>query len=131
MTVFGAETEFDGTIKFSDRLVITGRFTGTIEAPDGDLEIARGAVCDVDRMKVNSVVVSGSVRGKIEAADRVEMCSGSAVESDVTAARLRIAGNVDFSGQVTMIDSLPDMELFATASDEYRQALIVHSDVIK
>ncbi len=131
MTVFGAETEFDGTIKFSDRLVITGKFTGTIEAPDGDLEIARGAVCDVDRMSVNSVVVSGSVRGKIDAADRVEMCSGSAVESDVTASRLRIAGNVDFSGQVTMIDSLPDMDLFTTASDEYRQALIVHSDVIK
>ena len=38
LTVFGQETEFDGVLEFSDNLVITGKFHGTINA-SGDLEI--------------------------------------------------------------------------------------------
>ena len=38
LTVFGAETEFDGVLEFSDDLIITGKFTGKINAT-GNLEI--------------------------------------------------------------------------------------------
>ena len=37
ITVFGSETEFDGTLEFRDSLVITGKFSGKIIAPTGDL----------------------------------------------------------------------------------------------
>ena len=30
ITVFGEETEFDGVLEFSDRLVITGKFSGSL-----------------------------------------------------------------------------------------------------
>ena len=33
ITVFGEETEFDGVLEFKDRLVITGKFSGKINAP--------------------------------------------------------------------------------------------------
>ena len=34
ITVFGEETEFDGVLEFNDRLVITGKFSGKINAPE-------------------------------------------------------------------------------------------------
>ncbi len=48
ITIFGSETEFDGTLGFRDRLVITGKFSGKIIAPTGELEIAKNATCNVE-----------------------------------------------------------------------------------
>jgi cytoskeletal protein CcmA (bactofilin family) len=131
LTVFGAETEFDGTLTFTDKLVITGKFTGKIESKTGDLQIAKNAVCDVESLSVNSVVIYGDVKGQINAEERVEICSGSVVDGDVKTARVRIANNVEFNGQVTMLDEEPTVDLFSVASDEYKKAMLVHSDVIK
>jgi len=131
ITVFGLETEFDGILEFRDQLVITGKFNGKINAPTGDLEISKNATCSVDSIDVNSIIVSGVVKGSITAKERVEICSGSVVESDVTTARLRIANNVDYSGQVTMLDKDPEVDLFSVASSEFKQSMVIHADVIK
>ncbi len=132
ITVFGEETEFDGVLEFSDRLVITGKFSGKINAPAGDLEIAKNAVCKVDKIDANSIIVAGgNVSGDMNAAERVEICSGSKVNGNITTARIRIANNVEFSGDVNMLDKEPDVDLFSVASSEYKQAMIIHSDVIK
>ena len=56
------------------------------------------------------------------------MCNGSKVKGNVTTARLRIADNVDFEGQVTMLDKEPSVDLFSVASDEFKQSLILKSD---
>ena len=56
LTVFGQETEFDGVLEFTDNLVITGKFKGEIRA-SGDLEIEKGAVCEVEKMTANSIVI--------------------------------------------------------------------------
>ena len=127
ITVFGTETEFDGVLEFRDRLVITGKFNGTIYAPTGDLEIAKNAECNVDSIQVNSAVISGNVSGAVAAKERIEICSGSRVFSDISAARLRIANNVDFNGQVTMLEEEPEVDLFSVASEGFKQALIVKS----
>ena len=131
ITVFGSETEFDGVLEFKDRLVLTGKFTGKIVAPTGDLQIAKNAACDVDSLEARSIVVMGNVKGDMNATERVEICSGSIVESDIKTARIRIAKNVDFKGQVSMLEEEPDVDLFSVASSEYKQALLAHSDVIR
>jgi cytoskeletal protein CcmA (bactofilin family) len=131
ITVLGAETEFEGNLTFTDKLVVTGKFTGKIESDNGDLQIAKNAVCNVESLNVNSVVIYGDVKGQINATERVEICSGSIVEGDVKTARVRIANNVDFNGQVTMLETEPEIDLFSVASDEYKKAMLVHSDVIK
>ena len=127
LTVFGQETEFDGVLEFTDNLVITGKFKGEIHAT-GDLEIEKGAVCDVEKMTANSIVISGSVSGDICADERVEMCAGSIVHGDVKTARIRISENVEFEGQISMLDKEPDVSLFSVASDEYKKALLLKSD---
>ena len=132
ITVFGEETEFDGVLEFSDRLVITGKFSGKINAPSGDLEVAKNAICKVSTIDANSIIVAGGdVQGDMNAAERVEICSGSKVSGNITTARIRIANNVEFSGDVNMLEKEPDVDLFSVASSEYKQAMIIHSDVIK
>jgi len=131
ITIFGEETEFDGVLEFKDRLVITGKFNGKILALSGDLAIDKNAVCKVDTIDANSIVVSGNVNGNMNASERIEICSGSTVVGNLTTARIRIANNVDFSGEITMLDKEPDVDLFQVASAEYKKAMILHSDVIK
>ena len=82
------------------------------------------AQTNVESINVNSLVISGNVKGNLNAAERIEICSGSSVNSDITTARLRISNNVDFNGQVTMIEDEPDIDLFSVASSEYKQALL-------
>ena len=127
LTVFGQETEFDGILEFTDNLVITGKFSGEIKAT-GDLEIEKGAVCDVKKMTANSIVISGTVTGDIDASERVEMCTGSVVRGDVKTARIRIAEDVEFEGQITMLEKEPESNLFEVASQEYKNALLLKSD---
>ena len=131
ITIFGEETEFDGVLEFKDRLVITGKFNGKIIAPTGDLAIDKNAVCTVDSIDANSIVVSGNVKGNMTASDRIEICSGSTVDGNLTTARIRIANNVDSSGEISMLDKEPNVDLFSVASDEYKKAMILHSDVVK
>ena len=126
-TVLGQETVFDGVIEFSDNLIITGTFKGTIKAT-GDLEIDKTGVCTVDEMSANAIVVSGKVTGDIKAPERVELCSGCTVKGMIETGRLRIADNVDFEGTVSMIDSVPDIDLFSVVSEEYKQGLVLKSD---
>lgn len=128
LTVLGQETEFDGELEFTDNLVITGKFTGKINAT-GDLEIDKSAVCDVESVKANSILISGQIKGNMEAPERVEMCGGSKVTGDVVTARIRISDGVEFEGNVTMIQKVDNVDLFSSASEEFRSALIVKSDM--
>ena len=129
LTVFGEETDFDGELEYTDDLVITGKFRGNIRSK-GSLEIAKTAVCDVGKISVQSIVIFGTVTGDIEASERIEMCNGSKVSGNVSTAHLRIAENVNFDGQVTMLDDVPDIDLFSVASKEYKQALVLKSDFV-
>jgi cytoskeletal protein CcmA (bactofilin family) len=131
VTVFGEESEFEGVLKFRDNLIIEGKFKGTINAQTGDLQISKKSACEFDLMEVNSIVILGNVSGKLIANERAEICSGSVVKSDITTSRFRIANNVDYSGQVTMLEKELDVDLFEVASEEYKQAMVIHSDVIK
>lgn len=130
LTVFGPETEFDGVLEFSDDLIITGKFNGRIKST-GNLEIAKDAICTVEKITAKSIVISGSVTGDMEASERVEICRGGTVTGDIVTARLRIEDNVEFEGQITMLDSIPDENLFTSASSEYKQAMVLRTDVIE
>jgi len=131
ITVFGTETEFDGILEFTDNLVITGKFTGKINAPKGDLQVAKNASCKVESIDANSIIVAGTVTGNMNAKERVEICNGSVVEGDITTARLRIANNVEFNGEITMLEKEPEVDLFSVASSEYKKSMLIHSDVVK
>ena len=122
-TYFGQETEFDGVLEFTDSLVIAGKFHGTIKST-GNLEIEKTAVCSVDDMSIKSLIVAGKVTGNIHATDRIEFCSGSIVSGDLDSPKLRIADDVEYEGQVTMLEENTEKDLFAGSSVEFKNALV-------
>ena len=131
VTIIGEETEFNGVLEFSDHLIITGKFTGKINAPTGELEISKTSECDVDSIVAKWIEISGKVKGSLTASERIELFSGSSISSDLKTARLRIANNVDFNGDVTMLEKEPEVDLFSVVSSEFKQACVIHSDVVK
>lgn len=122
ITVCGPETEFDGIMEFSTRLVIMGKFNGTIRSK-GVLEIDKVGVCTVDKMEAVDVIVSGAVTGDICAERHLEMKSGSSVHGNISAARLRICDNVDFEGQVTMVNNPSIPDIFSMDGADYKDTL--------
>lgn len=129
ITEFGEGTIFEGELSFTDSLIISGKFSGTIEAT-GDLQISKGAECDVDGIKAKSVVVYGKVEGDIDGRDRVELCKGSSVRGNIKTSAIRIADNVEFDGSVSMVDSPSDCydKLFLSASDEFKKSLVIKAN---
>ena len=57
------------------------------------------------------------------------MCSGSSAGGDVVSGPFRIAEDRDFEGSVTMLQNPPDVDIFSVASDEFKQALLIKSDL--
>ncbi len=121
VTVLGQRTEFIGDLKFRDNLVITGKFEGRIES-SGNLKVDKTAHCQVTKIAADSIFVAGDVTGDLHAASKIEIASGSRVVGDVSTLRLRIDDNVDFHGQVTMLDAVPDVDIFSLTAAEYKKA---------
>ncbi|HKL86438.1 MAG TPA: polymer-forming cytoskeletal protein [Treponemataceae bacterium] len=122
ITVFGKKTQFKGVLSFSEELHIAGRFDGTIDAV-GALVIKKNASCTADYIKAASIVVEGSVEGDLTAGDRIEMRTGSFVKGNLRASRLRIADGVSFEGQVEMIRSHAEHDLFSTRPEVLKDEL--------
>ena len=127
VTVLGQKTEFMGDLEFSDNLVITGKFDGKIEST-GNLKIDKTAHCQVSTICADSIFVAGEVTGDLNAKSKIEIASGSRVVGDIAALRLRIDDNVDFHGQVTMLDAAPDVDIFAMTAAEYKKACTTYRE---
>ena len=70
-TTLGTETVFNGTMKYSESLKISGRFEGRIES-GGLLVVDKGAEV-LAEIRVRSVVIAGTVKGNIEAVGQLEI----------------------------------------------------------
>lgn len=122
LTVLGSETVFNGVLSFNDDLVITGRFTGSIDAK-GSLEVDKDAICEVDNIYTNELIVSGKVTGNLYATSSIQLKAGSIVIGDLTTKRLRIEDDVQFQGKVTMLEEVKKIDLFSINPDEYKTAI--------
>ena len=127
VTVLGQKTEFIGELEFTDNLVITGKFDGKIES-SGNLKIDKTAHCQVSKIVADSILVSGGVEGDLCATSKIEIASGSRVVGDISTLRLRIDDNVDFHGQVTMLEASPDVDIFSLTAAEYKKACTTFSE---
>ncbi|MGL4986831.1 MAG: bactofilin family protein [Treponemataceae bacterium] len=123
LTVFGSTTEFEGFLEFSDNLIIRGKFNGEIKAT-GHLEIDKTAICDIDSIKAQSIIISGVVTGNIDAENSLEMKLGSKIIGDISTTKLRIEDGVDFDGEVTMLTEDPNVNIFSYSNTELRDLLL-------
>ena len=119
-TTLGRETNFRGTMHFQESLKIVGRFEGEIVSP-GFLYVEQGAVIKAN-IRVSSIVVGGTVRGNIEASDKLEMLSTGQVVGNIKTSKLKIADGVVFEGKCEMIKSPERIDIFSAKAESVKEA---------
>ena len=72
--------------------------------------IEKTGKCSVDKITADSITIAGQVQGDLSAKTKLKMFSGSTIVGNVETSRLRIADDVNFQGQVKMLDEVPDAE---------------------
>ena len=95
-----AGSHMTGELHFEDTFRIDGKFTGNVVS-NGDLIV--GERGDVDgEIKVHRIFVSGTVRGTLRAAERVEIIAAGKVLADVYTPSLMIDDGAHFEGRCSM-----------------------------
>ena len=93
-------SSFKGELEFEDTMRIDGRFNGKIMSKN-ELIVGESATIEGD-VHVGSIAISGTVIGKIVAAQRVEIHRNGKVYSDIDTPALIIEEGAVFQGNCTM-----------------------------
>lgn len=94
------ETAIKGDLSFKETLRIDGKFEGTIRAGKS-LIVGESADVNAD-VEVGSLFVSGRLRGKATASERIELSSSARVQSDLKTNILVVEEGAVFEGRCEM-----------------------------
>jgi cytoskeletal protein CcmA (bactofilin family) len=119
-TTLGRETAFNGIMRFKNSLKIDGAFTGEIVST-GFLYIENGASVTAN-IRVGSIVIGGTVKGNVEAAEKLEMLTTGKVFGNIRTAKLKIADGVVFEGKCEMIKNPQAVNIFSGSADQLKKA---------
>ena len=119
-TTLGKETDFNGVMRFRDSLKIDGSFSGEIVS-SGFLYIEQGATITAN-IRVGSIVVGGTVKGNIEATEKLEMLSTGKVYGNIRTGKLKIADGVVFEGKCEMIRNPQAINIFSGPVDQLKKS---------
>ena len=89
--------EINGSIRFSNDLVVDGKIEGNIDS-DGSLTVGENARIKAE-IKTRSVIIYGKVHGNIEVSDKVELKANAELVGDIKAASLSIEPGAIFIGK--------------------------------
>ena len=105
----GKGMTLEGTMKFDGTVRIDGHFKGDIKS-SGTLIAGEGALLEA-KVNAGTIVVSGEVRGTIEAEKRVELKAPGKVVGDIITPTLIIGEGVIFEGNCVMTKkTAPDLK---------------------
>jgi len=93
-------SSFRGELEFEDTMRIDGRFNGKIHSKN-ELIVGESASIEGD-IHVGRIAVSGTVKGKIKADQRIEVHRSGKVFCDIDTPILIIEEGATFQGQCTM-----------------------------
>ena len=119
-TRLGNDTVLKGTLRFTRSVQISGRLEGSIHA-EGFLFIREGAEIVAD-IHAREIVVAGTVRGNIEASQRLEILSTGKIFGNVRTAKLRVADGVVFEGKCKMLKDPESIDVFAAPLEQVRES---------
>ncbi len=119
-TTLGRETTFNGIMRFKNSLKIDGTFTGEIVST-GFLYVENGASVTAN-IRVGSIVIGGTVKGNVEALEKLEMLTTGKVFGNIRTAKLKIADGVVFEGKCEMIKNPQAVNIFSGSADQLKKA---------
>lgn len=95
-----AGSRMSGELHFDDTFRIDGRFDGHIEAR-GDLIVGEEGEVEAT-IVARRVFISGTVRGSVQALERLEITAQGKVHADLRTPSLSIEDGASFEGRCTM-----------------------------
>jgi len=101
-TVLSPDIEFTGALRFDKPLLIQGKVSGEIEAKSL-LMVAEEAVVEAN-IKASKVIILGTVKGNVTAAEKVEVAITGKLTGNVTAPEVTMETGCYFSGRCIMTD---------------------------
>lgn len=99
-TVLESDIQFSGSLETSKSLLIKGKVSGTINCGD-DLYLSEESSVDADIRAVR-VTVRGRLKGKVIAAESIQVLAGSEVEASLEAPDIIIENEEQFKGTTTI-----------------------------
>jgi cytoskeletal protein CcmA (bactofilin family) len=118
-TTLGKETDFSGIMRFKESLKIDGNFSGEIVS-SGFLYVEQGATITAN-IHVGSLVIGGTIKGNIEATEKLEMLSTGKVYGNIRTAKLKIADGVVFEGKCEMIRNPHAINVFSGTVEQLKK----------
>jgi cytoskeletal protein CcmA (bactofilin family) len=103
-TILSEDIDFSGTLNFEKPFLIRGRLSGEIDAR-GLLVVDEEAVVEAD-IRAGRVIIRGSVKGNVIAAEKVEVTVSGRLEGDVSAPEISMETGCTFNGRCTMTKNL-------------------------
>jgi cytoskeletal protein CcmA (bactofilin family) len=100
-TFLGHDAIFDGTINFKGTIRLDGKVKGTVVSDDGTVIIGERAAVEAE-ITVETVIIKGSVNGKIQARDRIEAYPPARISGELLAPTISIDPGVVFNGTCSM-----------------------------
>lgn len=95
-----AGSHFHGELRFDTSFRIEGRIDGSVVS-EGTLVVGEGGEVDGD-IRVGQIYVSGTVRGSVQAAKKVQLCASGRLFADLETPSLSIEDGAVFDGRCTM-----------------------------
>ena len=99
-TILSPDIDFTGTLSFDKPFLIRGKVSGEIDAR-GILVVDEEAVVEAD-ISASRVVIRGSVKGNVRAAEKVEVTVSGKLDGNVTAPEIFMETGCVFNGRCTM-----------------------------
>jgi len=101
-TVLSPDIEFSGTLRFEKPFLIQGKVSGEINA-SSLLMVAEEAVVEAN-IRASTVIILGTVKGNVTAAEKVEVAITGKLTGNVTAPEVTMETGCYFSGRCIMLD---------------------------
>lgn len=99
-SALGVGTLIQGRLSFDTPVRIDGKLSGEVFSSEA-LIVGSSGVVDAS-LEVASLIVLGTVKGKVKASQRVEVYSGGRLEAEVVSPLLKIEDGAHFGGKCSM-----------------------------
>ncbi|MDR2110299.1 MAG: polymer-forming cytoskeletal protein [Spirochaetaceae bacterium] len=101
-TILSSDIDFSGTLHFEKPFLIRGRLSGEIVAQDL-LVVDEAAVVEAN-ISASKVIIRGSVKGNVRAAEKVEVTVTGKLVGNVSAPEIFMETGCVFNGRCTMTE---------------------------
>jgi cytoskeletal protein CcmA (bactofilin family) len=95
-SVIGENSVFEGTFEVTGNLRVDGKFSGTLNVTE-TMQVGHNGYIDAD-VKTRCAVVAGTIKGNLNASEKITLQTGSRLEGEMVTSKLVIEEGVSFQG---------------------------------